>query len=203
MTRGQLGINELRKIFMEVNSRLSEMVRLEKAPTGHSGRRTFVSNSMNAGEGASAVAASSKHASVDVLNGYIDADGGFLCEASRIMGGAVLAAGGQIRSAPAGSQQFAKSETEEEEEEEAAESDKENGAKQAKLRANTPKNRASSSKRARAPAPSKTAKTKRACTPMPMKSAKVVTWASDVDSDSPETKRRTAHNEGGGGQQRF
>jgi hypothetical protein len=203
MTRGQLGINELRKIFADVNTRLSDTVRLEKAPTGHSGRVSFISNCMNAGAGASAVGASSKHTNMEVLNGYIAPDDGFLCQASRVMGGAVLAAGNHIRSAPAGSQQFAESEPEEEEEKEEVpelESDKENSPKQLKPRAYTPKKQVNnSSKRAGTPAPSKAEKTKRAGTPVASKSAKVVTWASDVDSDSPETKRRTAHNGGGGG----
>jgi hypothetical protein len=201
MTRGPLGINELRKIFTVVNARLPTECQLVKAPSGHSGRRTYVSNTMNAGARASSVAASSKHKSMEVLNGYIDPDDGFLCEASRIMGGAVLKAGNQRRSTKAGSQEFAESEseTEEEEEEVAAEADKENNAKQPEPRANTPKKRALSSKRAGTPAPSKTARTKHAGTPVVTKSSKAVTWASDVDSDSPETKRRTAHNGGGGG----
>jgi hypothetical protein len=156
---------------------------------------------MNAGAGASAVAVSSKHGSMEVLQGYIVPDDSFMCEASRVMGGAVLAAGGQIRSAPVGSQQFAQSEEEEEEEkEEAPESDKENGAKQIKPSANTPKKQIKpSSKRAGTPAPSKTAKNKRAGTPAASKSSKGVTWASDVDSDSPEIKRRREDNRGGGG----
>jgi hypothetical protein len=200
MTREQRGINELRKIFADVNCRLSDTARLKKAPTRHSGRRTFVSNSMNAGAGASAVGASSKHQSMEVLNGYIEPDDGFLCQASRVIGGAVLAAGNQIRSAPAGSQQFAESEPEEEEEVPEVESDKKNSPKQLKPRACTPKKQVNhSSKRPGTPAPSKAENTKRAGTSVASNSAKVVTWVSDVDSDSPETKRRTAHNGGGGG----
>ncbi len=68
-----IGINPIRTAFKRINERLPERLRIDRA-TGHSGRHSFTSASINAGTDVNLVSLATKHKSSDALKKYMHLD---------------------------------------------------------------------------------------------------------------------------------
>lgn len=73
LASGSLGINYIKKAFNNVNERLPQELQISK-PSGHTGRHTYVSNSINEGVDSEVVAAGSKHKSNVAIKRYFHPD---------------------------------------------------------------------------------------------------------------------------------
>jgi len=69
----------------EVNKLLPEQLRCQKI-TGHSGRRTMITSSFNAGIDASVISMTSKHRNLDQLRRYATPDPGTMMKSAIAIG---------------------------------------------------------------------------------------------------------------------
>jgi hypothetical protein len=83
------GINEIRKCLPNLNGRLDNSLQSANV-SGHSGRRSFATNCVNAGVDPSIIAQSTKHKSLKTLMGYVEKN-------DKVLGAAGLALGKKMK----------------------------------------------------------------------------------------------------------
>jgi len=81
-TKSPLGVNTLRGCIQKVNARLPKEFQISKC-TGHSGRMTMVTTSVNEGVDPTIVALASKHRDPSTLKGYIKPNTSTMMSAAR------------------------------------------------------------------------------------------------------------------------